>query len=316
MPPPASSSGPPMVLRPFSRNIIAMIWDFDKTLIPGYMQDVLFKEYGVEGDAFWAEVNALPQQYQARGCGQVTTELLYLNHILDYAADGRFKGLSNARLKELGAKLEFYPGLPAFFPRIRRLLDDAKYRRHELKLEHYVVSTGLKKLVEGCALAEHLDGIWGCEFLEDEDSGCISRIGYVLEDTTKTRAVFEINKGVNVSESISVNDWIDRDKRRVPFEQMIYIADGPSDVPVFSVVKHWGGRTFAVYNPQERRKFDGAYKLQQQDRVHGMAEADYSPGRGAALWLEKAVIEIADRIVFQREWALHQSAGRAPTHRD
>ena len=304
------------VWQPFSQNIIAMIWDFDKTLIPDYMQKVLFDEYGVDGEAFWNEVNALPEQYRARGCGQVTKELVYLNHILDYVADGRFAGLSNGKLKKLGAKLELYPGLPEFFPRAKSLLDKEKYRSHELKLEHYVVSAGLRKMVEGCALAEHLKGIWGCEFLEDEKTRCVSRIGYVLDDTTKTRAVFEINKGVNVSRNITVNDSIDRDKRRVPIKQMIYIADGPSDVPVFSVVNHWGGKTFAVYNPKEQKKFDGACKLQQQQRVQGMAEADYSEGKHAALWLEKAVIEIADRIVWQRELSLHQSVGTAPTDQD
>lgn len=309
------SASPPMsqpMPQPFPQNVIAMIWDFDKTLIPGNMQRVLFDAYGVDEDEFWREANALPERYRKRGCAQVTMELLYLNQILDYVAAGRFPDLSNDRLVELGRDIEFYPGLPDFFGRIKAVLEVEKYRRCELKLEHYVVSTGLRKLIEGSALAAHLDGIWGCEFLEgDDEPRRIARIGYVLDDTTKTRAVFEINKGVNKNAGISVNDSIEHDKRRVPIAQMIYVADGPSDVPVFSVVKRAGGRTFGVYSPE---RYDVACRLSEQGRVHGIARADYRDGTEASMWLERAVIKIADGIIDRRDWSLKTSVGRAPTH--
>ena len=298
--------------QPFSQNVIAMIWDFDKTLIPGNMQRVLFDAYGVDEQEFWREVNALPERYRARGCGQVTMELLYLNQILDYAVAGRFPGLSNDRLEELGRGIEFYPGLPDFFERIKAVLDAEKYRRCELRLEHYVVSTGLKKLIEGSALAAHLDGVWGCEFLEsDDEPRRVARIGYVLDDTTKTRAVFEINKGVNKDDRISVNDSIERDKRRVPIAQMIYVADGPSDVPVFSVVKRERGKTLGVFSPE---RYDVACRLLEQNRVHAIARADYRAGTDASMWLERAVAQIADRIIERRNWLLETSVSRAPTH--
>lgn len=301
-----------LMTSPFSQNVIAMIWDFDKTLIPGNMQRVLFDAYGVDEDEFWREVNALPACYRERGCAQVTMELLYLNRILDYVAAGRFPDLSNERLVELGRGIEFHPGLPDFFERIKTVLETGKYRRHELQLEHYVVSTGLKKLIEGSALAAHLDGVWGCEFLESDDvPRRIARIGYVLDDTTKTRAVFEINKGVNKDARISVNDSIGHDKRRVPIAQMIYIADGPSDVPVFSVVGRERGKTLGVFSPE---RYDVACRLLEQDRVHAIARADYREGTDASMWLERALAQIADRVIERRDRLLETSVGRAPTH--
>ena len=99
----------------FPQTVIAVVWDFDKTLIPGYMQEPLFEHYGVDENAFWGEVSALPDKYRRGGVDLISTEILYLNHILDYVADGRFSGLTNAKLKKLGAQLAFYPGIPDIF---------------------------------------------------------------------------------------------------------------------------------------------------------------------------------------------------------
>ena len=98
----------------FVQNIIAVIWDFDKTLIPGYMQTPLFNHYGVDEGTFWKEVNGLEKEYQARGAEFVSNENLYLNHILTYVKHGIFKGLNNALLRKLGSKIQFCEGLPDF----------------------------------------------------------------------------------------------------------------------------------------------------------------------------------------------------------
>ena len=103
----------------FNQTVIAMVWDFDKTLLPGYMQEPLFVEYGIDERSFWGEVNALPERYKRGGVEMISTEILYLNHILDYVHDGRFGGLNNARLKSLGSKLSFYPGIPELFDLVR-----------------------------------------------------------------------------------------------------------------------------------------------------------------------------------------------------
>lgn len=299
----------------FSQTIIAVVWDFDRTLIPGYMQQVVFDEYDVDGDVFWDEVNRMPEAYRKRGCADVTQEMMYLNHILDYVRNGRFDGLCNGKLKQLGQRLQFYPGLPDFLPHLKEIFAQDRYARHGIQLEHYVVSTGLKKLIEGSVLAAHVDGIWGCEFLDSDGAEPqLERIAYVLDDTTKTRAIFEINKGVNVLPGFKVNDAIEESKRRVPIAQMIYIADGPSDVPVFSVVNRFGGATYGVYNDEFPGSYDDNFNLSEQGRVRGFGPADYRTGSPTARWIEKTVCRIADEIVGVREHNLRANLGTAPTH--
>ena len=106
----------------FPQNVITLIWDFDKTLIPGYMEDPLFRHYGVSPSEFWAEVEGLPRYYRDRGGELVATESLYLSHILTYVRSGRFGGLSNAVLRRLGEEIEFYPGLPGFLEQISKII--------------------------------------------------------------------------------------------------------------------------------------------------------------------------------------------------
>jgi len=302
----------------FTQTIIAVVWDFDKTLIPGYMQRPLFEAYGVDELAFWREVNELSQIHRKRGSEQVSGEMNYLNHVLTYVRRGVFKDLSNAKLGEMGAHLAFYPGLPDFFGELKSSVErDPRFAHHDITLEHYVVSTGFTRTIRGSAIAPFLEGVWGCEFVEDLDteSPVISQIGYVLDNTTKTRAVFEINKGVNKHpEQIDVNAAVPEAERRIPFQNMIYIADGPSDVPVFSVVKRNGGRTYGVYNPGQRKEFNQVNELQRQGRVQAFGPADYTEGSQTTMWLTEAVREIAERIVTDRERALGDKVGKAPRH--
>jgi len=302
----------------FTQTIIAVVWDFDKTLIPGYMQRPLFEKYGVDEQKFWSEVNQLEAYYRENGCEQVSGEMAYLNHILDYARKEYFKGLNNQLLSELGKELEFYPGLPDFFNELKQSIsENERFSHHEISLEHYVVSTGFTRTIRGSAIAGYLDGVWGCEFIESQnsDNPIIDQITYVLDNTTKTRAVFEINKGVNKHpDEINVNATIKKEDRRIPFQNIIYIADGPSDVPVFSVVKINGGRTYGVYNPGHEKEFQQVKRLQKDGRIDGMGPADYSKNSSTWMWLRDEVTEIAERIVRDREQALGDKVGKAPRH--
>jgi hypothetical protein len=314
----------------FPRTTIAAIWDFDKTLVPDYMQKPLFAHYGVDEAVFWAEVRGLPQFYRQRKLDLVSKDTLYLNHILAYVRAGRFAGLNNDMLVSFGAQLTFYQGLPDFFPALKRRIEqNPLYAKHGITIEHYIVSTGLRKIIQGSAIAEHVNGIWACEFgeqtappgyLNDAEQliageAEIVDIGYMIDNTTKTRAVFEINKGVNVfPEQIDVNSNIAPEDRRIPFEHMIYIADGPSDIPVFSILNQYGGRTYAVYQPGNEAEFVQVANLQEQRRVQGIGKADYRAGEQTSLWITNAAERIADRIVRAREDALGDAANRPPEH--
>ncbi len=297
----------------FSQTTIAVVWDFDKTLIPGYMQAPLFEHFGIDGNAFWSEVNALEAKYRAGGVERMTTEIHYLNHLLDYVAEGRFADLDNALLKQLGEKLEFYPGIPDLFDVLNReVAGKGAFQQHGIVVEHYVVSTGLRQMILGSALASHIDGVWGCELLEED--GRLTKLGYVLDNTSKTRALFEINKGANKHSEIDVNSAMDDTERRIPFANMIYLADGPSDVPVFSLLNKNGGHTYGVYRSEDKREYRQIHQLQQQNRVQGIGPADYREGSPTHMWLATVIEKIGNRIVTERERALGESVGAPPRH--
>jgi len=322
-----------LAAQPFEQNVIAFIWDFDKTLISGYMQEPIFRKYGVDGGRFWAEVNALAEGYrQTNPQMRVNTDTIYLNHFLTCVKQGIFKGLSNKLLFALGKELTFYEGLPDFFTKVKTAIqEDERYKKYNIAVEHYIVSTGLAEMIRGSAIAPFVDGIWGCEFIERpiasrlggtapaEESGEdgeteIAQIAYAIDNTSKTRAIFEINKGSNKNDNIDVNASMARSSRRVPFEHMIYIADGPSDVPAFSILKQNGGKTFAVYRKGSRKEFEQADRLRRDGRIDMYGEADYREDTLTYMWLTFHARQIAEKIYETKEQAILRSVSRPPGH--
>ena len=282
------------------QNVIAIIWDFDKTLINGYMQSPIFEDYHVDEKQFWAEVNNLPKEMKEQGV-RVNPDTAYLIHFTRKAKDGTFKGLSNAKLREYGAKQKFYPGIPEFLQMSKEILkDNPECKEYNIRVEHYIVSTGFAEVIKGTALKDLVEDIWGCELIEGrgiENEPVISESCYTIDNTTKTKAIFEINKGVNKTEKINVNSKMNDTQRRVAFENMIYIADGPSDVPAFSLVKKYGGSTFAIYPKGDLRAFKQVEQLREDERIDMFAEADYREGSTAYMWIVNKINEYADRII-------------------
>jgi len=330
---------------PFPQTVIAVIWDFDQTLTPEYMQKPLFDHFGIDMAKFWREVNELPKFHKRRGFDLISSDTLYLNHILTYVRHGEFKGLTNRMLFDLGKDIKFFPGLPEFFGQISDIPREEPYKSFDLTVEHYIVSTGLRKMILGSAIAQHVKGVWGCEFVSevpgpnylDDETAILDRgldelsepgiltdaamemeiqdIGYVIDNTTKTRAVFEINKGTNINpDEIPVNAFIPEESRRVPFNHMIYIADGPSDVPVFSVVKRFNGTTYAVFKPGDEEGLEQVDTLSKQGRIDHFGEADYTERKQTSLWIALKVRQIADKIVESKRNGIKQAVGLPPRH--
>ena len=299
-----------------TQTVVAFVWDFDRTLIPDNMQNPIFDEYGVRPAAFWEEVEGLVDFHEAQG-ELVARDTAYLLHLLTYVEQGIFGGLTNAKLYELGGKLQPCPGMPEFFESTRDFVDSVpEFVREGIAVEHYVVSTGLRPMIEGSSLYPYFDGIWANSFVEhtappgytsrlpvDPDSGPIKRLGYFVDNTSKTRAIFEVNKGVNKNPEVDVSARMDESQRRVPLQNMIYIADGPSDVPVFSILNQHGGKTLGVYTLEPRNNHKQVKQLQEQGRIQGMAEADYRQGKAAYLWLMDSLEQIARSIVEDRRKA-------------
>lgn len=299
-------------------NIIAVIWDCDKTLIDGYMQDPIFEKYGMDSGEFWKEVNAKPEEYKKKGI-KVNKDTYYLNHFIRCAHDGVFPGLNNAALKEFGKSQKFYPGIPEIFEKTKKMFrDDPSFSEYGIQVEHYIVSTGFAEVIRGTVLMPYVDGVWGCELL-DEDSGedgkeVISEIVYTIDNTTKTRAIFEINKGIPQNPELDVNSKIPKELRRVQFENMIYIADGPSDIPAFSVVHQYGGSTFAIYPKGDIEAMQQVEKMRADGRIDMYAEADYSENTTAYMWITNKIEQLANKIRDREKKKITDVASNVPRH--
>jgi len=180
----------------------------------------------------------------------------------------------------------------------------------------YIVSTGFAEIIRGSVLKQYVDGIWGCELIEDGkgENSVISEIVYTIDNTTKTRAIFEINKGIGKFENVDVNSKIPKEFRRVQFENMIYIADGPSDIPAFSLIKQNGGATFAVYPKGNMEALKQVEQMRIDGRIDMYAEADYLENTTAYLWIINKIQQIADRIRVREQAKISSSASKAPKH--
>jgi hypothetical protein len=289
------------------QNVIAIVYDYDQTLSPNYMQEeVIFPAFGIDSRAFWKKAQELVREQG------YDNELAYMKVLLDCLGMDR---PTNARLRELGGSLRFYPGLPQMFEEFAKGLLSSQHEAHGIKVQHYIISSGLKVLIEGSRLAPSVHGIFGCEYAEDA-AGCITFPKRVISHTQKTQYLFRINKGL-LSMAQDVNDHMPAGVRPVPFHNMIYIGDGPTDVPCFTVVRQNGGHAIAVYNPDDasRASFRKCYQLSTHaDRVRHIAPADFRSGSHLRLLLENMVSEIGNRIVESRARELEEATVRAPQH--
>ncbi|MEM9015670.1 MAG: HAD family hydrolase [Verrucomicrobiota bacterium] len=288
------------------QNIIGIVYDYDQTLSPTYMQDeVLFPKFGINPGEFWKRCKKLVDE------DGYETELAYLKAMIDYL---EMDGPSNKDLEDLGEGLKFFPGLPEMFIELEGLLTD-EHRAMGVTIEHYIVSSGIKALLDGSRLKPYIKEIFGCEFAENS-SGRISFPRRVISHTAKTQYLFRINKGM-LDPQEDVNDHMPDELRPIPFPNMIYLGDGPTDVPCFTVMKRFGGHTIAVYNPADdsRVSFRKAFQLAGvAGRIKHIAPADYRAGSHLRLILEETILEIASRIVETRRRELVDATVAAPTH--
>lgn len=317
----------------FSQNIIALIFDFDKTLIPYNMQHPLFKRYKIDEDIFWKEVEALPEFLKKVNSpfNPLVGEVHYLNHFISYVNSGRMPDLSNDILREEAKNLEFYPGVLDIFSNLQNFIQSKDiFQEANISLEFYVISSGFRQMILGSQIAPFLKGAWGCEFLETtgfpgfldlkgdyssvERKKVITAISYLLDNTTKTRVLFEINKGSNIDKSINVNAKMSQEARRIPFENMIYIADGPSDIPVFSLLNDRKGKTFCVYNPNNDSEFSQARSLQDTNRVQCFGPADYTDNSHTYRWILHSLEQMARSIISSKKEKLARNITDPPKH--
>lgn len=287
------------------QNIIALVYDYDQTLSPRYMQDdVLFPEFGIDPAQFWKKCDALVSTQKWDG------ELAYMKCLLDYLG---MDNVTNRRLVELGGGLRFFPGLPEWFGALPAVALTPELEAADIRVEHYIISSGLKALLDGSRLQPFVKAIFGCEFGEDAE-GRISFPKRVISHTAKTQFLFRINKGM-LRHDQDVNDHMPPEQRPIPFENMIYVGDGPTDVPCFTVMNRNGGHGIAVYNPDDPsgRSFRKCYQLSTHaNRVKHIAPADYRQGSHLWLLLAEMIREIGERILRHRSEERDQATVPAP----
>jgi phosphoserine phosphatase len=260
---------------------MAICYDFDGTLAPGNMQEHNFlPELGVEPEDFWARVKKLAQE-------QDSDEILaYMKLMIDLAREAHLP-VKREDFRELGAKLEFFPGLSDWFARI-----NAYALAKGVKIDHFIISSGLREIVEGSSIAREFKRIYASGFMFDEN-GVARWPALAINYTTKTQYLFRINKGtLDVFDNSIINKFVLKENRPMPFERMVYIGDGETDIPCFRLVKEEGGYSIAVYPKGKKGAKDRVQKLTAGGRANLITPADYSEGST----IELSIMALIDRI--------------------
>jgi len=260
-----------------ARPIVALIYDFDKTLCPKDMQEYTFLPgINVEPGDFWGACRDFALDNQMDG-------ILTYMYLMQHMADGTMK-LTREALQELGKGVEFFPGVESWFGRIREI-----GREIGVDVEHYIISSGLTEIIEGSKIGHEFKAIFACSFCYDEYGRPIwpsSAVNY----TSKTQYLFRINKGIlDVTNDKDLNAFTPEYMRRIPFSNMIYIADGLTDVPCMKMTKQKGGFSIAVHPPGKTEEADD---MLLQGRADFSVESDYSEGKD----LEEIVTLLMRRI--------------------
>lgn len=267
--------------------IVALIYDFDGTLSPGNMQEFGFIEaIGKSPKDFWEKNSKLSTESDA-------DQILTYMHLMLKEAQNENISLQRKSFKEFGKKIELFDGVKDWF----KLIND--YGKSEgIQIEHYINSSGLIEMIEGCSIAKEFKKIYACSYLYDVD-GKAYWPAVAVNYTTKTQFLFKINKGIDsISDTIEVNKYKEESDRRIPFSRMIYFGDGETDVPCMKLVKDKGGHSIAVHQPRKTQKKKKSEKLIAENRVNFVCPADYSKDKE----IYKVVTTILDKIKADYEF--------------
>lgn len=243
---------------------VAIMYDFDKTLCTKDMQEYTFiPELGMKTAEFWEKSSKLSKEVQ------MDPILAYMYVMIDEAHRAK-KSIHRNDFVKLGKDLEFYHGVKEWFEHINQIGKEL-----QLDIEHYIISSGLREIIEGSCIYKEFKEVFACEYLYDEnDVACWPK--NAVNYTTKTQFLYRINKGVlDVSNDKDLNKYTPENNRSIPFRNMIYIGDGLTDVPCMKLVKVNGGYSIAVYRGRKNKTVES---LLIDNRVDFIELADYREG--------------------------------------
>ena len=272
-----------------NKTIVAIIYDFDNTLSTKDMQEFTFiPSLGITADEFWAQCDKTSHEYS-------------MDHILAYmylmAKMSKQSGvpLSADKLREMGKGVEFFDGVKEWFARINNFGASLG-----LEVRHYIISCGLKAMIEGCDIAHEFYNIFACDYVYDQNGEPVWP-SVAINYTSKTQFLYRINKGVeDVGEHKRLNMYMPKNQRVVPFCNMIYVGDGLTDVPSMKLARQRGGYAIGVYRNPE----DASY-LVDKERVDFYVKSDYTENSQ----MDEAMKAILQKICAQtRFWQLSEKS--------
>jgi hypothetical protein len=284
--------------RKFKHNVVAIVYDFDGTLSPGAMQDyTILPALGIKPQDFWRRV----EKESIRTRGEST--LTYMRLLIDECKKKNYK-FSAAELNRLARKVRFFPGVTGYFERINRFVK--KEFKDLLQVRHYIISAGLKEIIEFTPIAKHIHRIFASEyFFDGQDRASFPKV--LVNDTLKTQFLFRINKGIeNLNENI--NHHMSEEDRVIPFENILYIGDGMTDVPSMAVAKQQGGHSLAVYKARNSKGLKVCKELLNVSQADFIAEADFRKGSTLERLIQLVLKNMAEKIAEGRETFTQRSS--------
>lgn len=261
---------------------MAIAYDFDGTLSPGNMQEYTFIPAIQKNiEQFWSEVGKLAKEKQADKI------LTYMKLMLEKAAHEKVS-VRREDFARFGTGVKLFKGVTDWFGRINNYA-----REKNIVIEHYIISSGLKEMVEATKIGREFEAIFASSFMYDHH-GIADWPALAINYTTKTQYLFRINKGtLDVNDDTGINEYVRPEDRPIPFERIIYLGDGSTDIPCMKLVKELGGHSIAVFKPHTKGARTEADQLIAQDRVNFIAPANYEDNRA----VDRLVKSIIDKIV-------------------
>lgn len=248
------------------KNRMAIMYDFDETLAPGNMQEYAFiPNLKISADDFWSASYEFAKEHN------MDNILAYMYLSIKLVKEKKLK-ISKEEFSKQGEMISFFEGVETWFERIN------EYGRSlGIEVEHYIISCGLKEIIDGTKIAKEFKRIFACRFAYDEESGEPMWPSQAINYTTKTQYIYRVrkNKLDNLYDCYEINEYIENKSTLLPYSNMVYIGDGETDVPCMKMVKLYGGTSICVYNPKKEKKLAIAKKLFRDGRVNFIAPADY-----------------------------------------
>ena len=274
--------------------VIAIVFDFDETLGPDSISFFLAQQKIKPAD-FWQDVNKMVGD-------SWDPPLAYMHKMFQMYKEEKLD-ISKKALSKTGKSLKLFPGLPGAFSELRNFVrTNPELKQARVTLEFYIISGGFEEIIKATKVESEIDGIFGCNFAYDKGGNAIG-IKSAISFTEKTRYVHAIRKGIEINEirknPYRINDAIAPDSQRVPFSHMIYVGDGPSDIPCLSSITNNGGTGIGVSAPFG--SFKKGYELALGKRITvGPYTANYKKGSDMRKVLEETILRIGLEIGMDR----------------